>query len=114
MNERTDPAEAHRSRGVPARRDWEDSIDDIRERGGEPSVEDGAETDLDQGVRRGLMNFEEKDLLDVGRDCWEEEEEVDGLRLTTGGRGGGGMGMGVDWMGSAASEPRKSSRWPSS
>lgn len=36
------------------------------------------------------MNFEENDLLDMGRDCWEDEEEVDGLMLMTGGSGGGG------------------------
>lgn len=78
-----------------ALRDWEDSIDDTRERGGEPSVEDGAETDLDQGVKRGFIYFEEKDFFDMGRDCWEDEEEVDGLRLTTGGRGGGGTCVGV-------------------
>lgn len=79
-------------------RDLEDSIDDTRERGGEPSVEDGAETDLDQGVKRGFMNFEEKDFFEIGRDCWEDEEEADGLRLTTGGRGGGGTSVGVVWI----------------
>lgn len=69
--------------------------------------------DLDQGVKRGLMNFEENDFLDVGMD-WREEEEVDGLRLTTGGRGGGGTGVGEDGMHSAISGPRNSSYWPSS
>lgn len=93
-DERTELVEVQRSRGATLR-DWEDSIDDTRERGGEPSVEDGAETDLDQGVKRGFMNFEENDLLDIGRDCWDDEEEVDGLRLTTGGRGGGGIFVGV-------------------
>jgi hypothetical protein len=68
---------------------------------------------LDQGVKRGLMNFEEKDFLDMGRD-WRDEEEVDGLRLTTAGRGGGGMGVGVDGMESAVSGQRKSSYWASS
>jgi hypothetical protein len=88
--------------------DWEDSIEDTRERGGEPSVEDGAETDLDQGVKRGFRNFEEKDLLDMGRDCWEDEEDVDGLRLTTGGSGGGGTVVGVAGI-SADSRPSASS-----
>ena len=114
MNERTEPAEDQRSREVPALRDWEDSIDDTRERGGEPSVEDGAETDLDQGVKRGLINFEENDFLDMGRDCWEDEEEVDGLRLMTGGTGGGGMGVGATMIGSVASGPKDSSHRPSS
>jgi hypothetical protein len=89
-DERTEPAEVQRLR-EPALRDCEDSIEDTRERGGEsPLVEDGAETDFDQGVKRGLMNFEEKDFLDVGRD-WRDVEEMDGLRLTTAGRGGGGI-----------------------
>jgi len=112
-NERTDPAEVQRSRGAPSLRDWEDSIEDTRESGGEPSFEDGAETDLDQGVKKGLINLEENDFLDMGRD-WREEEEVDGLRLTTGGRGGGGTGVGVDGMGSVISGQRNSSYWPSS
>jgi hypothetical protein len=56
------------------------------------------------------MYFEEKDLLGAGRDCWEDEEELDGLRLTTGGRGGGGMDVSVGRMGSAASGPGDSSR----
>lgn len=77
-------------------------------------MEEGAETDLDQGVKRGLINLEENDLLDMGRDCWEDEEEVDGLRLTTGGRGGGGTGMGVGGKDSVGSKPRDSSRWISS
>lgn len=102
--ERRDPAEVQRSREVTLS-DWEDSIDDTRERGGDPSVEDGAETDLDQGVKRGLMYFEEKDFLNPGRDCWEDEEEVDGLRLTAGGRGGGGMGVVVLEIDSDDSKP---------
>jgi len=109
MKERTEPAEVQRSRGPPSLRDREDSIDDTRERGGEPSAEDGAEMDLDQGVKRGLMNFEEKDFFDMGRDCWEDEEEVDGLRLMTGGRGGGGTAVGVDGIDSTVSRPRGSS-----
>lgn len=76
-------------------REREDSIDDTRESGGDPSVEDGAETDLDQGVKRGFINFEEKDFFEMGRDCCEDEEEVEVLRLTTGGRGGGGTCVGV-------------------
>ena len=64
-------------------------------------------------MKKGLINLEENDFLDIGRD-WREEEEVDGLRLTTGGRGGGGMEVGVDGMGSVISGPRKSSYWPSS
>lgn len=107
MNERAEPTEVHRSRGA-ALSDREDSIDDTRERGGEPSVEDGAETDLDQGVKRGFMNFEEKDLLDMGRDCWEDEEEVDGLMLTTGGSGGGGIVVGVVGIDSVDSKPSSS------
>jgi hypothetical protein len=67
-NERTEPADVQRSRGATLR-DWEDSIDETRERGGEPSVEDGAETDLDQGVNSGLINFDENDRFDMGRDC---------------------------------------------
>ena len=98
----------------PALRDCEDSIEDTRERGGEsPLVEDGAETDFDQGVKRGLMNFEEKDFFDVGRD-WRDVEEVDGLRLTTAGRGGGGIWPGVHGMESVDSRQRDSSYWPSS
>lgn len=92
-----------------ALRDREDSIDDTRDKGGDPSVEDGAETDLDQGVKRGLMYLEEKDLLDIGRDCWEDEEEVDGLRLTAGGRGGGGTDVGVVGIESVDWRPGKSS-----
>jgi hypothetical protein len=106
--ERTEPAEVQRSREATLR-DWEDSIDDTRERGGEPSVEDGAEMDLDQGVRSGFMNFEEKDLLAMRRDCWEDEDEVDGLRLTTGGRGGGGMDVGVFGIDSVVSRHGASS-----
>ena len=63
-------------------------------------------------MKKGLINFEENDFLDMGRD-WREEEEVDGLRLTTGGRGGGGTEVGVDGMDSVISGPRKSSSWPS-
>lgn len=111
--ERMEPAELQRSRGVTLK-DWEDSIDDMRERGGEPSVEEGAETDLDQGVKRGFMNFEEKDLFEVGRDCWEDEEEVDGFRLTTGGRGGGGTGVGVLKIESVDRRPGISSSRPPS
>ena len=59
------------------------------------------------------MNFEEKDFLDMGSD-WREEEEVDGLRLTTGGRGGGGTGIGVDGMDCVISGPGNSSYRPSS
>lgn len=110
MNERNEPTEGQRSAGVPSFRDGEDSIDDTRERGGEPSVEEGAETDLDQGVKRGLMNFEEKDFFGTGRDCCEDEEEVDGLRLMTGGRGGGGTDESVERMDSAASGPGDSPR----
>ena len=106
MNERIELAEVQRS----SLRDGEDSIDDTRERGGEPSVEEGAERDFDQGVKKGLMNFEEKDFLGVGRDCWEDEEELDGLRLMTGGSGGGGTDVSVGRMGSAASGPGDSSR----
>jgi len=106
MNERTELADVQRS----SLKDGEDSIDDTRDRGGEPSVEEGAEIDLDQGVKKGLMNFEEKDLLGTGRDCWEDEEEVDGLRLMMGGRGGGGTDVSVGRMGSAASGPGDSSR----
>lgn len=65
---------------------------------------------MDQGVKRGLINLEEKDFLGVGRDCWEEEEEEDGLRLTMGGRGGGGTDVSVGRVGSAASGPGDSSR----
>jgi hypothetical protein len=63
---------------------------------------------LDQGVKSGLINLEENDFLDMGRD-WREEEEVDGLRLTTGGRGGGGTGVGVDGIDSVVSGQRNSS-----
>ena len=112
-DERTEPTDVQRSRGVTPS-DREDSMDDTRERGGEPSVEDGAETDLDQGVKRGFRNFEEKDFLDIGRDCWEEEEEVDGLRLMTGGSGGGGTVVGVVGIESADPSPSISSSWSSS
>ena len=107
VDERTEPTEDQRSREEPT---CEDSIDDTRERGGEPTVEDGAETDLVHG-KRGLKNFEENDFLGAGRD-WMEE--VDGLRPMTRGRGGGGTELGVDGMDSSISGPRESSYSPSS
>ena len=55
------------------------------------------------------MNFEEKDLLAMGRDCWEDEDEVDGLRLTNGGRRRGGMDVGVVGIDSAVSRHGASS-----
>lgn len=54
------------------------------------------------------MNFDEKDLLDMRRDCWEDEEEVDGLMLTTGGSGGGGTIVGVAGIDSVDSRPSSS------
>ena len=89
--------------------DWEDSIDDTREIVGEPSVEDGAETDFDQGMKRGFMNFEEKDFFEVEKDCWEDEEEVEGLRVTAGGKGGGGTDVDVVEIDSVDSRPDNSS-----
>ena len=76
-------------------------------------MEDGAEMDLDQGVRSGLMNLE-NDFLGRGRDWREDVEDVDGLRLMTEGTGGGGMEVGVDEVGSRKSGPGDSSRWTSS
>ena len=114
MNERTEPAEVQRSRGGPTLSDWEDSIEDMRERGGEsPLADDGAETDLDQGVKRGLINLE-NEFLGRGRDWREDVEDVDGLKPMTGGRGGGGTEVGVDGMDSMISGPGDSSRWVSS